>query len=234
MSADTTTPQTTPACAAAESTRPGSAGGVLSSFNRQFGRPEGPLGHLAGWIMARENVRANRLVVERLQIGPDDHVLEVGCGPGVALRAASERADRGLVVGIDPSLVMVGQARSRLRRSIRAGRCDVQCAPAEALPFPPASFTRAFTINTIDHWDSIPEGFEELSRVLAPAARLGIAQRRQRAEAGRDPLGHGASADDIRELCERLAGLGFREVRVEDHDLGRETLAIITATRKSD
>jgi hypothetical protein len=48
--------------------------GLVASFSRQFARPEGVGGRLAGWIMARENVGANRLVVERLGIAAAEGV----------------------------------------------------------------------------------------------------------------------------------------------------------------
>jgi SAM-dependent methyltransferase len=240
MTPDPATTQTAVLCAALEpqpgrpslEAQPGKRSrSPLASFNRQFARPQGALGRLAGWIMARENVRANHLVVEELAVGPDDRVLEIGCGPGVALAAAHARAGRGLVVGIDPSAVMVAQARRRLRAAIRSGEVAVTCAAAESVSYPADTFTRAFTVNTIDHWTSIPTGLSELRRVLAPGARLSIGLRRERAQAGRDPHAHGASERDIAALCAQLAEAGFSEVEVRDHDLGREILAIVSATR---
>jgi SAM-dependent methyltransferase len=225
------TSMTGPACATAGPRRPSLLRHPLASFFSQFGLPSGPLGHVAGWIMARENVRLNELVVGQLGIGPDDRVLEVGCGPGVALAAAQRRAGRGFVAGVDPSAIMVKQASRRLRGAVRAGSAELRRAGAEALPYPDASFTRAFTVNTIDHWESVPDGLAELSRVLAPGARLSIALRRQRADAGRDPHGQGASASDIAELRDRLESLGFAGITVADHDLGREILAIVSARR---
>lgn len=57
---------------------------------RQFKHPNGVLGRLAAWIMAHRNVRRNVWVVSLLGIEPHHHVLEVGCGPGVALEQAAE------------------------------------------------------------------------------------------------------------------------------------------------
>src|SRR5436305_14483010 len=98
-------------------------------MRRQFGRPDGPVGSLAGAVMAVENRGVNLLVVEALGLRDEDRVLELGCGPGVALRAAANRA--GFVAGADPSPVMARQARRRNRRAVRAGRVQVVTAPAE-------------------------------------------------------------------------------------------------------
>ena len=156
----------------------------MARLNSNFGQPEGNLGRLAGWIMARENVRANRLVVEALGVGPDDRVVEIGCGPGVALADAAGRVSRGLVVGVDPSAVMVAQAKRRCRAAIDAGRAEVRRAPAAALPFADASFTRAFSVNALRHWPSAREGFAEMRRVLRPGARVVVGLRKQRQGAG--------------------------------------------------
>lgn len=199
----------------------------MSRLNKNFGEPRGSLGRLAGWIMARENVRANRLVVELLGIDSEDRVIEIGCGPGVALAAAAGRASRGMAVGIDPSEVMVAQARRRCHAAIRAGRAEVRCAPAARLPFADATFTCAFSVNALPHWPSAREGFAELRRVLQPGARMVIALRKQREGGGADPHAHGATEAGIAALCATLGDLGFRAVESNDHELGRETLVTI-------
>jgi ubiquinone/menaquinone biosynthesis C-methylase UbiE len=204
-------------------------GHLMARLNSNFGKPRGNLGRLAGWIMARENVHANRLVVELLAIGAEDRVIEIGCGPGVALSDATGRASQGMVVGTDPSEIMVAQAKRRCRKAIAAGRAEVRCAPAAALPYADGSFTRAFSVNALPHWPSAREGFAELKRVLAPQARMVIALRRQRPSPGADPHAHGATEEEVAALCATLRDVGFREVDSQDHELGRETLVTIVA-----
>jgi 16S rRNA (adenine1518-N6/adenine1519-N6)-dimethyltransferase len=53
-----------------------------------------------------------RLVVDAAQIGPQDTVLEVGCGTGSMTAALSERARRVVAVEVDPTLAAI--ARSQL------------------------------------------------------------------------------------------------------------------------
>ena len=54
------------------------------------------------------NIKRNRWAVELLDIQPTDRVIEFGCGPGVAIAALAGRADRGLVVGVDHSGLVLG------------------------------------------------------------------------------------------------------------------------------
>src|SRR2546421_7741610 len=66
---------------------------------RQFHEPSGCGGRVAGWVMGHRssNVRRSRWAVELLDVQPDEHVLELGCGPGVAIAALAQRATDGLV-----------------------------------------------------------------------------------------------------------------------------------------
>lgn len=59
----------------------------------QFGRPRGLLGRLAGRIMASRgsNLARNQWAVELLEVRPDDRILEVGFGPGVAVAVIGAR-----------------------------------------------------------------------------------------------------------------------------------------------
>ncbi len=196
----------------------------------QFAQPDGLLGRLVGRVMAVENARANRLVVERLGVGPGDRVLEIGCGPGTALAHAA-RSGPALVAGIDPSEVMVAQARRRLRRAGGAAQVDIRSGRAEELPHPDGAFTRILTVHALHHWDDLAAGVGEIARVLAPGGVAALADRRERPGAHRDPHARGASADDLGALRGVVLAAGLDEVRIEEHDLGREILAIVLARR---
>lgn len=203
--------------------------GLISTFNRQFGRPDGRLGWLAGQIMAAENAGLNRDLVAMLDVQPQDRVLEIGCGPGVGLQSAAKLAASGLVAGVDPSKVMVAMAIRRNRNAVRDGRVCVRRAAAEGLPFEAHSFTKAFSINTIDHWESQARGLAELRRVLAPGARLLLGLRRARGD-GLDPHSRGASDEDIACIHEQLGSAGFTDIRWSEQKRRREIVAILDAS----
>src|SRR5689334_9035794 len=99
---------------------------ILGRVVSQFRRPTGAGGHLAGWTMAKRASNRNRniWVVSLLDVAATDRVLEIGFGPGIAIREAAARATDGTVCGIDHSAVMVRQARRRNADAVRAGRVD--------------------------------------------------------------------------------------------------------------
>jgi SAM-dependent methyltransferase len=201
-------------------------------FMSQFAGPRGTLGRLAGWLMARKNGPLNGLVVERLEVGAGDRVLDVGCGPGLAVAFAAARATCGFVAGADASRVMVRQAARRSRAAIRAGRAEVRLAEAARLPWPAGRFTRACSINSARFWPSLDAGLRELHRVLAPGGRLVLALR-LRLE-GADPLdrrGFGASEAQVDEVAAALRAAGFRSVFRERHSPAGEAHALLVATR---
>ena len=59
--------------------------------------------------------------IARLELGPDDRVLDIGCGPGELLVRIAERTGAG-GLGIDGSAIVIEEARRRAAaRAPRAG-----------------------------------------------------------------------------------------------------------------
>src|SRR5690349_16046610 len=138
----------------------------------QFHRPSGTVGHVAGWVMARRtsNVARNRWAVQLLDIQPTDRVIELGCGPGVAIAAIAARAGRGLVVGVDHSDVMIRQAGRRNRAAVRAGRVRLIRTPVESLSVSSLDgpFDAALAVNTVGMWPDPPARLHAVAQLLRP------------------------------------------------------------------
>lgn len=69
--------------------------------------------------MARNNRERNEWVVSLMEVQPNDRILEIGFGPGVAIEKLSYLVTTGFVAGIDASEIMVRQARKRNARAWR-------------------------------------------------------------------------------------------------------------------
>jgi SAM-dependent methyltransferase len=201
-------------------------------FMRQFGRPHGPLGVLAGRMMVSRNAPANRLLAARLALEPASRALDVGCGPGLGVEALAALAPNGSVVGVDVSPVMVRQARARMRAAIRAGRVRIERGDATALPFEAGTFDRVASTNSLPFWSDTDAGLREIHRVLAPGGRLGLVLRLQRE--GADPLdrrAYGMSDARLAEVLRSCERAGFTSVRAEREEVGGEAVALVLAER---
>ena len=57
--------------------------------------------------MALANRRPNRAAIDALDIRPAEEILELGFGPGDAIKALAALAPRGWIYGIDKSSLML-------------------------------------------------------------------------------------------------------------------------------
>jgi ubiquinone/menaquinone biosynthesis C-methylase UbiE len=141
---------------------------------RLFGRPKGLLGRLGGLIMARMNRDAAEQVIGLLEVRPDDRILEIGFGPGVAIQLLVERVPGGFIAGVDPSLEMVGQAARRNAAALRGRRVDLRHGWVEQLPFTDETFDKALAINSMQVWRDAAAGLREIRRVLKPGGAIAL------------------------------------------------------------
>lgn len=198
---------------------------------RQFGKPTGVFGRLAGWLMAR-NDADDRWIVDLLDIQPEDRVLEAGCGPGVALALVIERLGSGSAAGVDHSEVMLLQAADRNKPAIRAGTLQLQLGEAEHLPFPDVQFTKAFALHSVYFWRSLERALRELFRVLQPDGKLIVAVRARRSDGPWfSPSRRGYTEEQLLALEHALASAGFADVARQGKEIGRETIVAVSARR---
>jgi ubiquinone/menaquinone biosynthesis C-methylase UbiE len=178
----------------------------------QFGKPSGPLGVLAGLVMRLRpsNRLRNRRTLDLLDIRPEDRILELGFGPGLAVARAAGLAIAGKVVGIDHSELMLRVASRRNAEAIRAGRVELLLGSVDALPRFEAPFDKALAVNVYMFWKDPTAVLAALRRVLRPGGVIALTLQ---------PRRPGATADDTRAAAERMAAslgdAGFREVRTE-------------------
>jgi cyclopropane-fatty-acyl-phospholipid synthase len=113
-----------------------------------------------------------RRLCEKLRIGPDHHVLEVGCGwGGFAIHAARERGCR--VTGITLSLEQAEEARRRVEQAGVADRVDIVIEDYREMQ---GAYDRIVSIEMIEAvgYDGLPTYFANLDRLLAPGGVIGI------------------------------------------------------------
>lgn len=116
----------------------------------------------------------NALALSCLGLERDDWVLEVGFGGGGLLRSLL-LGTRGEVFAADLSGMLIERARVRFARDVRRGRLHLYQASVESLPLPPATVTKAVSVNSLYFWADPAAALAELARVVKPGGRLAIA-----------------------------------------------------------
>ncbi|GAB1509500.1 class I SAM-dependent methyltransferase [Actinophytocola sp. KF-1] len=183
----------------------------------QFGRPRGVGGRVSGWVMAHRgsNRQRNRWVVSLLDVGPDDRVLEIGFGPGVALAELAQRSRH--VHGIDHSDLMVRRARKRLGE-----RVTVTCTSVARLPDFAEKLDVVLAVNSIGFWPEPADRLRELRERLRPGGRIALATQPRCPGVTTD-----AAGEQLRTL---LTESGFTDLRTEHLTLTPAVVCVIAAT----
>ena len=184
----------------------------IDAVRAQFGRPTGLWGIAAGLLMAHRtsNRRRNAWAVSLLDVRRDDRVLELGFGPGLAIRELSRIAAEGYVCGIDHSELMLRWARRRNADGLRRGVVDLRLGSVDELPAFDALFDKILAVNAMMFWGEPVARLAELRRLLRPGGLIAVAYQ---------PRGPGAtnetSAAKGREIAVALIRARFTEVRLE-------------------
>ena len=185
---------------------------AIGAVRAQFGRPTGLWGIAAGLLMAHRpsNRRRNAWAVSLLDVRRDDRMLELGFGPGLAIRELSRIAAEGYVCGIDHSELMVRWARRRNADGLRRGVVDLRLGSVDELPAFDEPFDKILAVNAMLFWREPVARLEKLRRLLRSAGVMAVAHQ---------PRGPGAtdemSAARGREIAAALIRAGFSEVRLE-------------------
>lgn len=190
---------------------------------RQFG---GLFGYLAGLTMILGRGRDARLVADLATVGPDDIVLDIGCGPGTAARhAASRGAD---AIGLDPSAPMLHLAALISRFRSIPGSLDWRHGTAETIDLPPESVSVCWSIASVHHWQNLEIGLDRVEQVLKPGGRfLAVEKRTDPGATGN--ASHGWTPDQADLFASMLSGREFTDVLVSNHEVGRRNVVVVRA-----
>jgi ubiquinone/menaquinone biosynthesis C-methylase UbiE len=181
----------------------------------------GALCGLAFLVIGRSRAR---LAVDLAAVTETDTVVDIGCGPGNAVRAAARRG--ATATGVDPSSMFLRIARA-LTRSTNVGWVE---GTAESVPLPDGSATVVWSLATVHHWKDVDAGLHEAHRVLAPEGRL-MAIERQAAPGATGLASHGWTRQQAESFADHCRTAGFDDIAIRGHGTGRRAVWVVTARR---
>ncbi|GAA3730367.1 methyltransferase domain-containing protein [Plantactinospora mayteni] len=197
----------------------------------------GPEG--ANWAAQSErddpvNGALTEALLSAAAIGPEDRVLDIGCGTGETTRLAARLAVRGRVLGVDLSALMLDHARAA---ATSAGLRNVEftAGDVQVHPFPGDEFDVAISQFGIMFFADPVAAFGNVRHALRPGGRLAFVCPRGMADNAwyvapmsalhgeRDPARLPDSAmfslADPARLTEVLGRAGFTDVRPRPVDV---------------
>lgn len=161
--------------------------------------------------MARGHLHAALAVTADWAPGPQDAVLDVGCGNGWAGRMIVARG-AGLGVGVDISPEMITRARA-----VEEGNAKMAylVAPASRLPFHDESFDFILNVESLYYYPDPAAALAEWARLARPGARLGLVLDLYAESPGSlawvDALDVGVHVLSIADVLRLVADAGFVE-----------------------
>lgn len=107
-----------------------------------------------------------------------ERILDAGCGRGRSIGLLRERFHPQSIVGLDPDLPLLEEARNRLAGL--EGEIELVHASATSMPFPDQQFDLVFCHQTFHHIADQETAIREFYRVLKPGGVLLFAESTRR------------------------------------------------------
>ena len=164
----------------------------------------------------RPNFKA---ILEVLALGPDDYLIEIGCGGGAFLEEALRSGCRA--AAIDHSLEMVNVARDVNRVSIGENRLEIRQGKADCLPYPDGIYTCGVMTGVLGFIPDALKAFSEVRRVLADGGRFVVftgSKEWRGTPAAPEPIASRLYFYEDQELEELARKAGFEEAHLVHPD----------------
>jgi arsenite methyltransferase len=163
------------------------------------------------WSSRVAKLQLRDRLLDAVAIGPDDKVLDVGCGRGLMAIGAAKRLKSGKATGVDVwnELALSGNSADAAKQNAKiegvADRVRIETSDPRKLPYPENHYDvvlSSLAVHNISDREGRDQSLREMWRVLKPGGRLLIF----------DILHTGAYAKTLREAGARdveLSAMGF-------------------------
>lgn len=114
--------------------------------------------------------RSFRIIMQKLNLSPDDEYFEIGCGGGQLLGMALEQVK--FAAAVDHSPDMVALSTKNNQRYVEQNRAEIVSGNAEKLPWADNRFTAGASANMFFFIEQPDAVLREACRVLRPGGRF--------------------------------------------------------------
>lgn len=199
---------------------------MMDSMAKQFEKPKGILGKLAGTIMYFENRKINRWSIRNLHVYKNDRILEIGYGPGYGIKTLMSNYRRIEVDGIDLSAKMKNDATKRNKEWIEQGKVHLTVGDVSDFQ-PDHCYNKIISVNNYPLWDEPLASLSQLRRLLKQGGRIALTVQ---------PREEGSTAQTAKQLGERmkkdLLCTGFKNPEVSYLRVRPVLTVCVTAEKK--
>ncbi|CAH0347292.1 MULTISPECIES: class I SAM-dependent methyltransferase [unclassified Bacillus (in: firmicutes)] len=200
---------------------------MLETIAKQFRKPVGILGRLAGMIMAFENRKINRWTIDRLKVKPGDHILEVGFGPGYAIEEMLQKYDNLKIDGVDVSKTMLETAHIRNEKAIDKGRLNLYQKDVMDYNQREYQYDKVISVNNYPLWKNKRKSLMRIHQLLKDGGRIAITVQPREDDASREKTFSHAF-----QIEQDLVYAGFRDISVKFKKVKPELTVCVTGVCK--
>ena len=186
---------------------------LISLWFRNLAHPEGLVGYLVSQYLAAENKELNTWAVQMLQIQPQERILEIGFGPGVAITEMVRITDSCEITGIDSSKIMVERARNLNKEAIRSGQVDLIYGSSDDLSGLAGNYDKVIAINNVMYWNNPSLTLQGVARLLKQGGLICLVIQRE------EHLLKGRRSGELAKYRRLLLEAGFEKVTVAGQKL---------------
>jgi ubiquinone/menaquinone biosynthesis C-methylase UbiE len=110
---------------------------------------------------------------EIMAIRPDEHVLEIGCGAGIAVTQVATSLTKGTITAIDQSAAMIKKASARNAAFIETGKAIFIAASLANVTLK-KQYNKIFAFNVSIFWKEASRELGAVKKLLSPQGKLYI------------------------------------------------------------
>ena len=196
--------------------------GLLSKIFSNTRKPEGFFGKMmVNGMNGGGHADLANWALSSLQIKEDSQILDIGCGGGANIARLLQRATKGMVQGVDYSIVSVAKSKKVNAKAIAESRCQVQEANVAKLPFEENTFDLITAFETIYFWPVIEHCFNEVKRVMKPSGQFIIVNEDDGLSGNNEKwekLIEGMHTYKPEEIRLHLSNSGFKEIHIQKNE----------------